>query len=170
MNTHKAFKEGLEKIGLMPEDLNNYIEDYSTRNREDTNCVCGHFIIHVKRLKPKTNYYILDMEKNNKIIALKIGSCCIKKFMPEGTLGNHCLKCDKTHRNRITDYCNKCRDTCIMEECSSKATIGVLCNLHYNLQNPRPPNKCKTCGKCCGNFIRCFQCNVKNKNLLSSFN
>lgn len=78
-------------------------------------CVCGHEI--------KYNCFITDGEN-----ILVLGNCCIKKFVSKS--GRNCDKCGATHRNRIIDRCNACRN-----------------------------GKCDRCGVACGmDYKRCISC------------
>jgi len=64
-------------------------------------CICGHDIIY--------NCYITNNFKRfdlNNILIL--GSCCIKKFIPEGKK-KRCINCNESHQNRKDNFCNDCR-------------------------------------------------------------
>ena len=153
MNTYNKFKLGLSKYGLEPEDLNNYIEDKDVILTEDNVCVCGHTILHIKRLKHKKTIQIQDNDKHKKIIDLYIGSCCIKKFMPKGTLGKHCIRCDKIHKNRITNKCNDCKN--LFEKSITDKPMPAI-----------QPNKCLSCQKPCSTYKQCYKCyKVKSINI-----
>ena len=61
-------------------------------------CICTHPIIE--------NCYIQNRETNRILI---IGSCCIKRFIPEEAQGRTCSICDEPHQNRNDPWCYLCR-------------------------------------------------------------
>jgi hypothetical protein len=58
-------------------------------------CVCGH--------KIEENCYITDGEQ-----LLVLGNCCIKKFISKSS--RTCEKCGDSHKNRVVNRCNNCRE------------------------------------------------------------
>lgn len=58
-------------------------------------CICGHFIIN--------NSYITDGKR-----ILVLGSCCVKRFIPNGTK-RLCSECHLPHKNTSINKCNACR-------------------------------------------------------------
>tara|TARA_B100000900_G_scaffold381601_1_gene368177 strand:- start:958 stop:1527 length:570 start_codon:yes stop_codon:yes gene_type:complete len=66
------------------------------------NCVCGHDIIN--------NCYITNnFKKFDLNCILILGSCCVKKFIPEGKK-KRCINCNESHQNRKDNICNDCRE------------------------------------------------------------
>lgn len=160
--TYKKFQDGLKSLQLEKHDLDDYIEAYEKRCILDNSyCVCGHLINKIRFLKLKKNKLILDEEKHNKIINLLIGSCCIKRFLPEGVLGNHCVRCDKIHKNRITNKCNDCKKICEFD----KPMLVIPSSIKKSIiDKPMPiiqPNNCLTCKKPCSTYKWCYLCYKK---------
>lgn len=82
-------------------------QKYPNRERPEYNnkCICSNYI--------KINCYITN---GDRIITL--GSCCIRKFMPD-LLKKTCKVCNAKHHNRTVDKCNVCRKgTC--DKCNKK--------------------------------------------------
>jgi len=136
----KRFIEGLKNYSLSLDDIKNGNWKYCGGNagshlnyfkmcRKNSplpesvaHCVCGHHI--------KDNCYITDGKK-----FLILGNCCIKKFIPKSS--RTCEKCEKPHKNRIVNRCNKCR-------------IGI----------------CDKCNKSCFKaYKKCFTCAYKKKQM-----
>lgn len=67
-------------------------------------CICGMKIIH--------NRYVRNIEEidTSKRI-LVVGSCCIKKFIPEENRNKICGNCKRAHKNREVNLCKKCEYT-----------------------------------------------------------
>jgi hypothetical protein len=65
-------------------------------------CVCNHPIIN--------NGYICNENREWDSI-IRIGSCCIKQFMPNG-MRRTCETCGVIHKNRLVNKCNNCRNLC----------------------------------------------------------
>tara|TARA_R110000787_G_scaffold222735_1_gene331226 strand:- start:1126 stop:1620 length:495 start_codon:yes stop_codon:yes gene_type:complete len=59
-------------------------------------CVCGHDILH--------NGYICNKEETDFLV---LGSCCITKFMPNGS-ARTCENCGIKHKRRIMNCCFGC--------------------------------------------------------------
>ena len=85
-NDIKRFHEYFPKQELLP---------------HKNNCVCGHDIIN--------NCYITkNFKKFDLNCILILGSCCVKKFIPEGKK-KRCINCNEPHLNRKDNFCNECR-------------------------------------------------------------
>lgn len=65
-------------------------------------CICGYSDLVInKYICPKDNVCV------SKIII--VGSCCIKRFVPEEFQSRTCEKCHLPHKNRKNNFCNDCR-------------------------------------------------------------
>ena len=105
------------------------------RPEKKYSCVCEQSIVN--------NCYITN--DNNTLIVM--GSCCIKRFLPEKSAGRTCEKCNNPHKNRIINLCNDCR---------TKKHIPVKQSL---------PKKCLNCDKQIDpKYIRCYKCFEKHRN------
>lgn len=106
-------------------------------------CICGHKIVE--------NCYITNGEE-----ILILGSCCIKKFIPEDKSGRTCSSCGRIHKNRKTNLCNDCRE--IYKECKK---CGVA---HLNKISlcEKCQGNCLDCGKKCKpEYDKCYDCKTK---------
>lgn len=79
-----------------------------------------------------------------------VGNCCIKKFMPERS-GRSCEECNAPHKNRKDNFCNSCREK---KERSARKTTQYV--------SEKTDTIC-ACGKACGKYPRCYNCNLKLK-------
>ena len=157
----KKFWEGLEKKhGLTYEDIINEGWTYAGGDydehlnyllkilKENINltqpdkkkfCICG---ISIKR-----NAYIRNRNKTQMLV---IGSCCIKRFMPEGKKGRTCGICETPHRNHKDNMCKECRD--------KLAPKGRTCEMCGKSHRNRKVNKCNECKD------KCSKCKTQFKN------
>jgi hypothetical protein len=87
-------------------------------------CVCGHDI--------KKNFYIQHIPTKTNIV---VGSCCIKRYLPDECQGKTCSECGAPHQNKLVDMCNECRPTC------------EFCDDRY-----ASPDCCYSCGKAFGTY------------------
>jgi hypothetical protein len=144
-------------------------------------CVCGHEIVN--------NGYICNENREWDSI-IRIGSCCIKHFMPNG-LRRTCETCGVIHQNRLVNKCNKCRSFCCgfpvkkdgkcfeckkkedieknhesCFQCGTLKRIGVECSECRRIETLRllnEPKKCE-CGKQIeSKYERCWSCNNAKK-------
>ena len=86
-------------------------DDFPDKNypRHINKCVCNHDI--------EKNYYI-----TNGSVMLILGSCCIKKFMPNG-MRKSCEHCENLHKNIKDNLCNDCRKYILLEFELTKSDI-----------------------------------------------
>lgn len=121
------FIRGLEEYGLSYDEIENgkwrycggasgsHLKYYKLCYKDQElpelvdECICGHRIID--------NCYITD---GNEILIL--GSCCIKKFIPDSS--RTCERCGEPHKNRKVNRCNLCRKG-VCDGC------GIKCNDKY---------------------------------------
>lgn len=119
MDFNKKFAKGLlEKYGLTPEELKNYIYVGSNRDKgreyfrekfpdntpfpdDEKQCVCGHNI--------QENCYVCPDPRNGPYGIVVLGNCCVKKYIREKR-SKTCQDCGEKHRNRNVDLCHNCRD------------------------------------------------------------
>lgn len=126
MKLHDKFIAGIELLGLTEEEIkkwkycggkkfttskdgfeshqNYYHLCFPKKDFLDQTfkCVCSHEIVN--------NGYICNENWEwNSII--RIGSCCIKQFMPDG-MRRTCETCGMIHQNRLINKCNICRYKC----------------------------------------------------------
>jgi len=103
--------------GIELKDLENYIyyggdydehESYyfnTLKQKEQPShkdyCICKHRI--------ERNCYINTKETPCLDNIIIVGSCCIKKYIPEDQRKRTCEKCGCPHKNRKDNYCNNCR-------------------------------------------------------------
>lgn len=165
----QKFLKGLEKLGMTYEDVKHWVYaggdsehriKYFKQKCPDrelpehaSSCVCGH--------KIKENCYILNIDDNR---LLTLGSCCIKKFIPEST--KTCNVCGASHKNRIVDRCNDCRpglcDIC-NKPCKKPYTKCYSCKFPKE-ESSDEPNKCTECDKECKKpFTKCYACKFPKK-------
>jgi len=78
-----------------------------------------------------------------------VGNCCIKKFLTHS--GRSCGECNAPHKNRKDNLCNRCRE---------KKEVSALKSKPYVSQ--KTDTIC-ACGKECGKYPRCYNCNLKLK-------
>ena len=132
----EKFIEGLAEHGLTYEEVkqnwkyaggdsrhhfNYFLLCHTEHDQPDwtDRCVCDHII--------KENWYITDGTD-----FLVIGNCCIKKFIDKQT--RTCDMCGQSHKNRVVNRCNLCRQ-----------------------------GRCDTCGgKCSTKYKNCFKCHNSN--------
>lgn len=62
-------------------------------------CICTHEI--------KENCFIKNKADGRLIV---VGNCCIKRYISKENAGRTCKNCGKPHKNRITAFCNECRE------------------------------------------------------------
>ena len=162
----KRFKEGLKKI-TGDDSLVNYVYAggnvcgaelayFHTKNPgvslpgHKLECVCTHEILK--------NYYIKHVP--TKMIVV-VGSCCIKRYLPEDNQRKTCSECGAPHKNRTVDMCNECRPGCW--KCGDKYASIDQCwtcrkelkNYHCSRHNyQRQCYRCKEEGK-----KMCIGCN-----------
>jgi hypothetical protein len=124
-NGQVRFKKGLIKEAG-DENLANYIycganDDYGPKSEyffkknpslkdlpaHRDRCACGHDI--------KKNFYIQHIPTKRNIV---VGSCCIKRYLPDECQGKTCSECGAPHQNKIVDMCNECRPKC--ERCGDR--------------------------------------------------
>jgi len=157
----KRFCENLEALGLTYEEVerdykysggNLDEEGYETRHSryfdlcfprdpfpdKINKCMCDHPIVE--------NCFISkDFDINTILI---VGNCCIKRFVKSSS--RTCVNCNKSHKNRTTNYCNECKE-CFKRGYNKKC---VSCNsLNKSL------SKTKKCESCLKGF--CLNCNKK---------
>ena len=168
------FIEGLKNYSLTYEDLIKYGwmyagGDYDEHLRyfwlitEKTNltqpehecfCICG---VSIKR-----NAYIMNRDKTRMLV---IGSCCIKRFMPEGKKGRTCEICEKPHKNRKVNRCNDCKDIVECSRCKTQFKSNYGYEKCYGCMYIKECIKCKKehknsvdkCDHCCNRF-KCGVC------------
>jgi hypothetical protein len=114
-----------------------------------TACVCGHTIVK--------NFYIQHIPTKKNIV---VGSCCIKRYLPEESQGKTCSECGAPHQNKTVDMCNECRpscDTCddryaAQDSCSS-------CNKLFDSFHCSKHRYMRTCYKCKNQWVKkCIGC------------
>jgi hypothetical protein len=152
------FKKGLEEYGMTIESLMDWFYCGNNKDKQhyffnhypdgelpekEENCVCGTPIL--------VNHYLTD-GKDNIIIC---GGCCISNFT-DIKMGKCCLNCHKNHKNRNTDFCNKCRYLKFCSDCKTEV--------------PKWETRCKPCKydseECgCGvakkrGYLQCYACKV----------
>jgi hypothetical protein len=91
-------------------------------------CVCGHDILH--------NGYICNKAETDFLV---LGSCCITKFMPNGS-SRTCENCGDKHKRRKVNYCFGCEKMGIWCSAASASTLFFKFN-HFMF--------CKRCGNKC---------------------
>ena len=123
---YRKFIDGIIQLGLTEEEIKKWhycggkkfttnVDDFTSHENyyvlcfpnkpflEQTHiCVCKHEIIN--------NGYICNENREWDSI-IRIGSCCIKQFMPNG-LRRTCETCGVIHRNIKINKCSKCRYLC----------------------------------------------------------
>jgi hypothetical protein len=77
-------------------------------------CACGHNI--------KKNFYIQHIPTKINIV---VGSCCIKRYLPDECQGKTCSECGAPHQNKVVDMCNECRPPC--ETCGDNSAAPDTC-------------------------------------------
>jgi hypothetical protein len=162
MEVSTRFIEGLKEYNLSLKEIQNGDWSYAGGNFDshikkfklifgdikfpdvEKYCVCGHEIIH--------NCYIMNKKKE----ILVIGSCCIKKFMPN-KFKIQCEICNKPHLNRKDNKCNDCRKHKYINKCidcnKGKCSLFKKCN-------DCSIGKCLLCNKKIDEKYKlCFTCN-----------
>jgi len=145
------------------------------------NCICGYPITNIHHIASFNNYL------NNGVVILRVGSCCIKRFLGSNT--KTCIKClvdckenyknvDKVGRLFMCKKCYDISDKCKLCNKITKYDHNIIdCKNKYNTQLRSNSKKEKVCtyGDC-NNFCKkydfckdhiplseCKHCNVMYK-------
>jgi hypothetical protein len=110
----KEFSKCVRYIGGTHDNHRNYLKtqevDYvqiMKDNAEDSACICG------QKLTRKCFLAVKDsLNGQDEVEYYVVGVCCVRRFMPKGSLSRTCRKCEAVHKNRSVDLCNRCRPKC----------------------------------------------------------
>lgn len=161
---HILFYLGMEQLGVSREDLEKNYKYAGGDHKEHLNYWNLLYGTDVERppqgyvcpctTKIKWNCYI-----TNGVIFHVVGNCCIKKFMPNRS-GRSCEECNAPHKNRKDNLCNSCREK---NETHELKDIAGVWKLKHRPSYVQKTDTICACGKACGKYPRCYNCNLKLK-------